>query len=181
MNQSLLTFHRGHWQHLKEDDLVYLKDVDKSSRVKARFIPLKERKNTFNELFPTFTKEEINTEGKRCIECSCTDKSECKLKEFSEKYAADPEAIPGEKILSGYDNRHPKIIHDRMKCIKCGICVKVCSEVVNQNLLSQKQRGFSTKVETAFGTPLPNSCTECGACIEECPVGALAWKLKDDV
>ena len=51
-------------------------------------------------------------------------------------------------------------------------------EVVNQNLLSLKQRGFSRKVETSFGKVLPLSCKDCGACIEECPVGALDWKIK---
>ena len=177
---SVINVSRGHWQHLKEDDLVYLKELPKTDRAEPRFIDIEARKTTFKELFPTFTKDEIKEEGKRCIECSCTDKSTCKLKEYSETYIADPEAIVGEKIDAGYDNRHPKIIHDRMKCLKCGICVKICSEVVNQNLLSQKQRGFSTKVETAFGKPLPLSCTECGACIEECPVGALAWKLKEE-
>jgi NADH dehydrogenase/NADH:ubiquinone oxidoreductase subunit G len=57
--------------------------------------------------------------------------------------------------------------------------VKVCKEVVNENLLSQKKRGFSTLVETAYGRPLPESCKDCGACIEECPVGALSWKIKE--
>ena len=91
---------------------------------------------------------------------------------------ADPEAIKGEKVMAGYDNRHPSIIHDRMKCIKCGICVKICKEVVNKSLLSQQQRGFQTIVSSAYGNVLPGQCTECGACISECPVGALGWKIK---
>jgi NADPH-dependent glutamate synthase beta subunit-like oxidoreductase/NAD-dependent dihydropyrimidine dehydrogenase PreA subunit len=171
---------RGHWRSLEKDDLVYLKeDISEAPRVEFKFIPLEERKTTFKEVAPTIQKDEIMEEGKRCIECSCTAKGECKLKEFSEEYLAAPDAIKGERLKNGYDNRHPKIIQDRMKCIKCGICVKVCKEVVNQNLLSLKQRGFSTKVETAFGVVLPLSCTDCGACIKECPVGALDWKIKE--
>jgi formate dehydrogenase major subunit len=170
---------RGHWRSLSKEDLVYLKeDVSDEPRVDLEFIPLDERKTTFKEVCATIQKDKMIDEGKRCIECSCTAKGECKLKEYSEDYLAVPDAIKGEKLKNGYDNRHPVIIQDRMKCIKCGICVKICKEVVNQNLLSLKQRGFSAKVETAFGKVLPLSCKDCGACIEECPVGALDWKIK---
>jgi formate dehydrogenase major subunit len=169
---------RGHWRHLEKDDLVYLKKVSHVDRAKPRLIPMEERRNTFRELFPTFTPEDLATEGKRCLECSCTAKGDCKLKEYSESYGANPEAIKGEKIACGYDNRHPVIIHDRMKCIKCGVCIKICSEVVNANLLSYKNRGFSTIVGTAFAETLPDSCRACGACVKECPVGALDWKDK---
>ena len=175
---KVINVSRGHWMHLKEDDLVYLKELPKTERAEPLFIDMKDRKATFKELFPTFKKGVLKTEGERCIECSCVSKGECKLKEYSESYGSDPEEIVGEKIDAGYDNRHPQIIHDRMKCIKCGVCVKICSEVVNKTLLSQKQRGFSTTVEATFGEPLPSSCTECGECIEECPVGALTWKIK---
>ncbi|MCP3968551.1 MAG: FAD-dependent oxidoreductase [Lentisphaerae bacterium] len=171
---------RGHWRSLANEDLVYLReDVSEEPRVDMEFIPLEERKSTFKEVCETLPKEKMMAEGERCIECSCTAKGDCKLKKFSEEYTASPDTIKGEKIKSGYDNRHPAIIHDRNKCIKCGICVKVCKEVVNANLLSAKLRGFSTKVETAFGQQLPISCKDCGKCISECPVGALDWKIKE--
>ena len=170
---------RGHWQSLAKDRLVYLKEVSEAERVNLHFANIEDRKNTFKEVASTFSKEEMMKEGERCIECSCTAKSECKLKKFSEEYGSSPDAIKGEKNLSvSYDNRHPEIIQDRMKCIKCGVCIKVCGEVVNKNLLSLKNRGFYSKVETAFGKPLPLYCKDCGACIEECPVGALDWKNK---
>ena len=176
---NVMNVSRGHWSHLAEDDLVYLKDIDKSKRIKPHFINMNARQNTFTELFPTFSENEVKKEGERCIECSCTAKEDCKLKQHSEEYGADPEAIKGEKVMAGYDNRHPMIIHDRLKCIKCGICVKICGEVVNESLLSQKQRGYKTTIGTGFDKPLPNSCSDCGKCIEECPVGALQWKEKE--
>ncbi len=177
--EKVINVSRGHWSSLVPDDLVYLRnDVSHESRVKMDFIPLAERCSTFSEVTHTLSEEFMRKEGERCLECSCTAKADCKLKSISEEYGASPEAIVGEKVKSGYDNRHPTIIRDRMKCIKCGICVKICKEVINRNLLSQKQRGFVTSVGTAFGEPLPDSCRECGACIEECPVGALDWKIK---
>ncbi len=173
---------RGHWQknHLTREDLVFLRqDVSEAERVEMKLIDLNKRKSTFDEVAKTLGINDMTAEGKRCIECSCTAKTDCKLKKHSETYGASTTIIGGQKPDVGYDNRHPSIIQDRMKCIKCGICVKVCKEVVNQNLLSAKKRGFSTEVSAAFGKPLPVSCTECGQCIEECPVGALDWKIKN--
>jgi Pyruvate/2-oxoacid:ferredoxin oxidoreductase delta subunit len=43
--------------------------------------------------------------------------------------------------------------------------------------LSQKKRGFSTIVETAYGKPFP----DCGVCVKECPVVALDWKIKEQI
>ncbi len=175
---EIINVSRGHWRSLSSDKLVLIGEPSESEREQLTFIDLDKRCNSMQEVTETMTAEQIAEEGKRCFECSCTAKGDCKLKEHSETYGAKPDAIKGEKLLKGYDNRHPSIIHDRMKCIKCGICIKVCSEVVNENLLGLKDRGYFTSVGTAFNKGLPDSCTNCGACVEECPVGALDWKQK---
>lgn len=178
--EYIVNVSRGHWQSLKTDNLVFLKDPAKDKRIPQRLIPDDERIKTFKEVSFTFTEDEIAAEGERCIECSCTAKSDCYLKKHSETYCAAVDSIGGEKPDAAYDRRHPEIILDRGKCIKCGICVKVCAEVVNENLLGFKARGFSTHVDTAFSSPLPvDTCRKCGKCIEECPVGALDYKDKE--
>ncbi len=176
--EEIMNVSRGHWQHLTNDEIVFLNKVSEAGRVKAKYIDTEERKSTFKEVTETIPRSEMEAEGKRCIECGCTAKGDCALRKYSHEYGANTEAIKGEKVMAGYDNRHPEIIHDRMKCIKCGICIKVCDEVVNQNLLSLKGRGFTAEVGTAFNQGLPVTCKECGACIVECPVGALAFKNK---
>src|SRR6056297_662954 len=169
---------RGHWQSLSKDDLVLIKEPVERKRAELEYISDKQRTNSFKETNKTLTEEEVKKEAERCIECSCSYKEDCKLKDYSEEYKAHPEAMVGEKIRFDYDMRHPEIIRDPGKCIKCEACIKVCKEVVNKYLLEFKERGYYTKVGTEFNKPLPVDCTECGECIDICPVGALDWKNK---
>ena len=176
---ELFNVSRGHWRSLAKTDIVTLRKISEAERIEVGYISEEERKTTFNEISPTFPKEEVMAEGERCIECSCTAKGDCLLKKRSQEYGVNPDKYKGERLVETVDTRHPFIVHDRMKCIKCGTCVKVCSEVVNQNILAYMSRGFHTTIGTAFDKGLPAICKDCGKCIGECPVGALDWKNKE--
>ena len=168
---------RGSWQDLSVEDLVFQNGTGETvPREKLKFIPLEERKKSFKEVTSTMTPEQLAQEGGRCIECSCSDKHDCRLREHSVRCGARPDTITGAKQTMTFDNRHPLILQDRGKCIKCGVCVKVCSEVVNEALLSAMKRGFHTCVGTAFNQGFPAACADCGACVDACPTGALSFK-----
>ena len=170
---------RGKWQEMNKEELVVLRnDLSHDPRLELKFIPIEERRTTFKEVCATATADELSAEGKRCIECSCSDKSDCRLRQFADEAGCRANAYPGARQVASYDVRHPEIIQDRGKCIKCTVCVKICKEVVNQSLLSLQKRGFQSMIGTAFNSGLPLACKDCGKCIESCPTGALDWRKK---
>ena len=58
------------------------------------------------------------------------------------------------------------------ECILCGLCVRVCREVIGANCISFVGRGAGRKVATPYGKPT-QQCIGCGACVSVCPTGAI--------
>jgi len=60
----------------------------------------------------------------------------------------------------------------RGKCILCGLCVRVCSELMGRSAISIFGRGAKREVSTPFREPT-DQCQACGACAFVCPTGAV--------
>ena len=65
------------------------------------------------------------------------------------------------------------------KCILCGLCERVCSEIVGANAADFAGRGGSKKVTAPYSEGSPN-CIGCGACAFVCPTGAVEVKDSGD-
>ena len=58
------------------------------------------------------------------------------------------------------------------RCILCGLCVRVCNEVVGRHAIGYADRGGQRMVSSPLGKGSPD-CIGCGACVHVCPTGAL--------
>lgn len=66
----------------------------------------------------------------------------------------------------------PRFSMARDDCILCGLCVRVCTEIVGIAAISLINRGIEKKVSPPFQIA-SNSCIGCGTCVLLCPTGAL--------
>jgi bidirectional [NiFe] hydrogenase diaphorase subunit len=75
-----------------------------------------------------------------------------------------------------------KIVHDDPlggKCILCGLCVRVCDEIMGGSAIGFINRGPSTVVNTPFFDENP-ACLGCGTCAKVCPTRAIEIEDQGD-
>ena len=80
------------------------------------------------------------------------------------------------------DESSPFFVFDNQRCISCARCVRACDEIQPAFAVSMTGAGFSTRPAWGAGGLIggdgaaSSSCVSCGACVKECPTGALTEK-----
>jgi bidirectional [NiFe] hydrogenase diaphorase subunit len=69
-----------------------------------------------------------------------------------------------------------KVVDD--DCILCGLCERVCREVVGANAISFTNRGHKREMAPPFNDPM--ACIACGACVYICPTDCIRMEENAD-
>ena len=160
---------------------VTVKDLRKGVSLSRRvmpMLPVAERIRSFAEVEKGYTAEDMRQEVTRCLECGCVALFGCDLRRYATGYGVEVKRFLGEANQFQIDNTHPLIELDPNKCVLCGRCVRMCSEIVGVSAYGYINRGFNTVVMPAFGgSLLDTDCVSCGLCIGTCPTGAIVQKI----
>jgi formate dehydrogenase major subunit len=166
----------------------------KEPRLRLRAMPAEERNSSYIEYEIPYTQAEAMRESARCLQCTCEAIGYCDLRRQGIEYGTtlrtlDPQRT-GLSVRSVAENRftgsnhdylrddsHAFILREPSRCIDCGRCAQVCSEVVGAACYDFMRIGFDTLVTTPLDMSLNDTpCVSCGRCAETCPTGALMPK-----
>ena len=163
---------------LAEIDAAEFESVAKTPRAKLPAISVEVRKLNFLEVESGLSEEAALREAARCLSCGCVDVFDCELRKLSTEYGVDAVRFDGEKHRLPIADDHRYIVRDNNKCILCGRCARICSELMGLGAISFVHRGFETLIQPSLGQPLEETqCESCGQCVSTCPTGALSVKV----
>jgi formate hydrogenlyase subunit 6/NADH:ubiquinone oxidoreductase subunit I/thioredoxin reductase len=167
----------------------------KEPRYRLKALEVEARNTSYVEYEIPYSRAEAVAESTRCLQCTCEAIGFCDLRRLGIEYGTtlqtlEPQYHQGAGYRSVTENRFTGVNHDYIRddshafilrepsrCIDCGRCAQVCSEVVGAACYDFMRIGFDTLVTTPLDMSLNDTpCVSCGRCAETCPTGALMPK-----
>ena len=134
---------------------------------------------------------EVERRGRRRLVTSCLYPAEDGLNVItnSDRVIADRKMImqlllarcPNNEVVVslakklGVENTPFKL--ENKNCILCGLCTRVCEEVVGAHAISLVDRGVNREVASPYYEQ-SDSCIGCGSCVYVCPINAITFQDK---
>lgn len=173
--------------------LCYLKDVSTNASCGICVVEVKGARSLLRSCITTVTEGmEITTHNERIAtarrintelllanhpqDClGCDRNLNCELQTITyEMGITDKRFVRTRKEVLKKDISSLSLVRDPEKCILCGRCVAVCSEMQTVKAIDFAGRGVKTHIATYLDMPMGNvACTNCGQCALVCPTGAI--------
>lgn len=176
--------------------LCYLQDVSSNASCGVCVVEVKGAKSLLRSCITNVSEGmEITTNSQRVMEarkmnvelllanhpqdCLICDRNQnCELQELTFTFGIkEKRFVRTRKTHLEIDNSSLSLTRDPEKCILCGRCVAVCSEMQTVKAIDFSGRGLKSKISTYLDQGLGLvSCTNCGQCALVCPTGAITEK-----
>lgn len=76
------------------------------------------------------------------------------------------------------DSLYHSVDGGESNCIVCGLCIRVCNELIGAQAIGTAYRGVKKKVISPYGIAA-DLCIGCLACEAVCPTGVISFELRD--
>ena len=141
---------------------------------------LKESKEDLERYQEVSDIQNASSEAIACMHCDCRAADNCRLRNAAEQLGVkDPSGKVVNARISKKINKTTGLIFENAKCIKCGLCVRVCDDSPDEPTLCFIERGFISIISEPLGTSFDDVLikqSEKAANI--CPTGALSLNTK---
>jgi len=117
-------------------------------------------------------------ESKSCMHCDCRASENCKLRDIAEEFSVkDPRGKHVNSPIEKKINQNTGLIFENAKCIKCGLCVRLCEEYKDEPSLCFIHRGFVSIISEPLTEEFDNILIRRSKeVVDVCPTGALSLK-----
>jgi len=176
--------------------LCYLKDVSHNASCGVCVVEVKGAKSLLRSCITQVTEGmEITTNSQRVMQArrvnvelllanhpkdclTCDRNQNCELQEVTfELGIQNNRFVRTRKEYGCLDETSLSLVRDPEKCILCGRCVAVCSDVQGVKAIDFSGRGLKSKISTFLDLGMGIvACTNCGQCALVCPTGAITEK-----
>lgn len=125
---------------------------------------------------------QASQEAAACMHCDCRAIDNCGLRKAAELLSVkDPSGKIVNAPIRKKINQNTGLIFENAKCIKCGLCVRVCEDTPDEPALCFIERGFVSIISEPIGRSFDEVLikqAEKAAAI--CPTGALKIQNRKD-